>query len=478
MLNDPSIDLGQMEKLPTEVVCEILGYSELREIKLLRVAFAHNPYGTKWVDIGANLLFRQIYFSLGPQAMDRFKKITETERLQKSVRHLVIVDTQLDERLVDDQGLFLSVVQGAGSISRAQVGRSYETYCRVFKKWQKILDDGEDVALLTNGLGALPNVNKVSVIGGPSHDPGTTSYLETGPHAADFRGIGVESSCWSYRSRRARGYHRFDRRPFQNLLRCLCVAKIRPIKVELGNWQEYSNGKITRMGVPVSCLNLYCGLGNTMFDTVITTAFADVTNLSLQLDMNPRPYEPNPDYTDKDLSILFEVLPSLRALQRLTLGFIHWTLLQSETKRLLEGNTWIALESLSLRGFEISPATFTAFIQNHTSSLREIILDQVGLPSGCQDTWNGLISWSKPFLNLKGAKFHVYETKITRDGSDDCTWVAEDTLLELLFGNGENKDKNDGEDEEDKSETGRDVMEKENADETTQEEEDTQGQID
>lgn len=52
--------------------------------------------------------------------------------------------------------------------------------------------NGEDVELLNKGLDTLPNVNKVSVIGGPSHDLGTMSYLEHGPHATDVHGIGVQ----------------------------------------------------------------------------------------------------------------------------------------------------------------------------------------------------------------------------------------------------------------------------------------------
>lgn len=457
-----------MERLPTEVVCEILGHSDLKEIKLIRMAFARSPYGAPWIETGANLLFKQIYFSIGPQAMLRFQKVTETKRLQKCVRHLVFVDTQLNERLVEDQDSFLSTLSWAGTMSQSQADRTYHTYRRVFEAWQKILDDGKDVALLTKGLDALTNVNTVSIIGGPSHDPGTMSYLENGPHAADFDGVGLRPSYWTYRSRQSPRYHQFDRRPFQNLLRSLCAAKVRPIKVELGNWLERSNGKVRRMGVPVSCLNLYCGLGNAMFNTVISTAFANVTDLNLQVDMNPRPYDPDPVYTERDLSFLFEVLPSLRGLQRLTLGFIHWTLLQSETDRLFQENTWMALEFLSLRAFEISPATFTTFIRNHNITLTEISLDQVGLPSGCRDTWAGLLSRNKPLLHLKGAKFQVYEVETADDGSEDHVWIDEDLLLDLLFENQEDKDEKEG-----KTEERGDVMENEKEVETMQEVGDT-----
>ena len=270
-----------MERLPTEVVCEILGQSDLKEIKLIRIAFAHSPYGATWVDIGAKLLFRQIYFSIGPQAMLRFQKIVETERLQKSVRHLIFVDTQLDERLVDNRHLFLSTLPGAVTMSRAQVDQMYASYCRAFKRWQKILDDGKDVALLTRGLDTLPHVNKVSVVGGPSYDRGITSYLENGPYATDVDGIGLPPSYWSYRARRAPGYHQFDRRPLQNLLRSLCAGRTRPTSVELGNWWKSPDGKVSRMGVPVSCSTLYCELGNAMFITVMTTAFSNVTDMSL-----------------------------------------------------------------------------------------------------------------------------------------------------------------------------------------------------
>ncbi len=442
--NGSSIDSSQMEELPTEVVCEILRHSDLKEIKLLRIAFAHSPYGAKWIEAGANLLFKQIYFSLGPQAMLRFRNITETKRLQASVRHLVFVDTQLDERLVDSEASFLSALPGADNMSHAQKAQTYEAYCRVFREQQKILDDGEDLKLLTKGLDALPKVKEVSIIGGPSHDPGTTSYLERGPHAADTHAIGIKPSYWSYKSQRAPGYHRFDRRPLQNLLRALCVGKIRPTNVELGNWRQYSNGNIRRMGVPLSCLNLYCGLGDAMFDTVVTTAFGNVTDLSLQLDMSARPYQPDREYTEREMSLLFVVLPALRRLQRLTLGFIHWNLLQSETKRSLEDNTWVDLKSLGLMGFEISPA---AFVRNHASTLTEISFYDVGLPSGCQDTWSGLISRNEPFLNLKAADFEVYETVTAEDGSDDWTWIDGDLLLKLLFGSEEDKDDKDGSNE-------------------------------
>ncbi len=464
--NGPSIESSQMEELPTEVVCEILRHSDLKEIKLIRIAFAHSPYGTKWIEAGANLLFKQVYFSLGPQAMLRFRNVTETKRLQESVRHLVFVDTQLDERLVDSRASFLSALPGADTMSHAQKAQTYEAYCRVFNQQQKILDDGEDLKLLTKGLDALPKVNKVSIIGGPSQDLGTTSYLEKGPHAADTHGIGIKPSYWSYRSQRAPGYHRFDRRPLQNLLRALCVRNTQPTEVELGNWREYSNGKIRRMGVPLSWVNLYCGLGDAMFDTVVTTAFGNVTNLSLQLDMSARPYQPDREYTEREMSILFVVLPALRRLQRLTLGFIHWNLLQSETQRLLEYNTWVDLKSLGLMGFEISPATFTAFVRNHASTLTEISFYDVGLPSGCQDTWSGLISRNKPFLNLKAAEFEVYETVTAEDGSDDWTWLDGDLLLKLLLGSEEDKDDKDGSNEDNNLGKRGNVMENKEGDET------------
>ena len=156
--------------------------------------------------------------------------------------------------------------------------------------------------------------------------------------------------------------------------------------------------------------------------------------------MSPRPYTPDLQYREKDLGLLFGVLPSLRGLQRLTLGFIHWTLHQNETKRLLENNTWMALRFLSLRGFDISPDTFTVFVQNHTSTLTEVGLNHVGFPSGCRDTWHDLISRNKPFLKLKRAKFHVYEWETAEDGSDGYVFVAEDLLLGLLSENEENKD--------------------------------------
>ena len=209
-----------------------------------------------------------------------------------------------------------------------------------------------------------------------------------------------------------------------------------------------------------------------MFDTVVTTAFGNVTDLSLQLDMSARPYVPDPEYTEREMSFLFVVLPALRRLQRLTLGFIHWNLLQSETKRLLEGNTWMDLRSLSLRSFEISPATFTAFVRNHASTLTEISFHHVGLPSGCQDTWSGLISRNKPFLNLKAAEFEVYETVTAEDGSDDWTWIDEDLLLNLLFGREEDTDEKDGSNKDERG----NMMENKEEDETMQEDGNAQGQ--
>ena len=205
LLNISSIDSSPIEKLPTEVACEILRHSNLNDIKLIRIAFAYSPFGAKWIKAGANLLFKQIYFSLGPQAMLRFRSITETKLLQESVRHLVFIDTQLDERLVDSRASFLSALPGADSMSHAQKAQTHEAYCRVFREREKILDDGEDLALLTKGLDALPKVNKVSIIGGPSQDPGATSYLEKGPHAADTHGMGIKPSYWSYKSQRAPG---------------------------------------------------------------------------------------------------------------------------------------------------------------------------------------------------------------------------------------------------------------------------------
>lgn len=75
------------------------------------------------------------------------------------------------------------------------------------------------------------------------------------------------------------------------------------------------------------------------------------------------------------------------------------------------------VQSLKLQSFKIN-ATFTAFIRNHKSTLTEISLNEDELPSGSQDTWEGLLARNKRLLNLKDAKFHVYEIKMTEDGSE------------------------------------------------------------
>lgn len=128
-------------------------------------------------------------------------------------------------------------------------------------------------------------------------------------------------------------------------------------------------------------------------------------DLSLQLDMNSRPYESGPAYTEGDLSFLFQSVTIIATPAAIDTQFSSTGIfLQSETKLLLENNTWMALESLSLRRFGMSPATFSAFIQNHTGTLTEVFLAEFGLPSGCQDAWKGLIPRNIPFLNLKAAK--------------------------------------------------------------------------
>lgn len=130
--------------------------------------------------------------------------------------------------------------------------------CRLLHKSKDIMGIGEDLKVLRQGLSLLTKLKKVSVIGGPSMDPGSAWYFKHGAHAQDFAGTPMGATLWSCQLLEdPPRYHDFDARAFCNLLRALQehdTTHGRMTEMHVGNWSLAPGKDPLKMGLPLTSL--------------------------------------------------------------------------------------------------------------------------------------------------------------------------------------------------------------------------------
>lgn len=120
------------------------------------------------------------------------------------------------------------------------------------------MGSGEDPKVLRQGLSLLTKLKKVSVIGGPSMDPGSARYFKHGAHAPGFAGTPMGATLWSYQLLEdPPRYHDFDARDFCNLLRALQehdTTHGRMTEMHVGNWSLAPGKDPLKIGLPLTSL--------------------------------------------------------------------------------------------------------------------------------------------------------------------------------------------------------------------------------
>ncbi|MCJ1451883.1 hypothetical protein MMC28_002223 [Mycoblastus sanguinarius] len=381
-----------IESLPCELARQILGYLTPKDLKGVREA-------SLWVDLAIEYLFTTVFFAPRPNAMRTFENLTQ--HFGKNIVHLIFDDTQLNRTRLQNHAFTYThemVAVGRNDLQQQQL-MAFHAYRSLFEQQEKIVSREEDFALLLRGLTSVVNLKKVSVIGGPSKNPTIGWYLNEGAHAADFAGTGIGASHWMD----DKHYEEWDSRPFQNLLRALCVSNIRPPEIHIGNSTQDKGRMPRNMGLPLSSLRLPYEQGNEMTTRMIQAVFRNVRYLNLDLNYKPYPVQ-------GDLDTLRKVLPTLKYLKSLSLGFVRYNRHACRTQRLLEGCIWPFLDSISLKDVQVPSNTMLEFLSNHSPRLKEVCLDRVGLGPpfhSSQDIRGNIVERGKPVLTPGDAKFTV-----------------------------------------------------------------------
>ena len=382
------------------------------------------------IELAGEYLFTQIFFSPRPSAMQFFESLSMHERFSKTIVHLTFDDTQLPRK-----ANFCSALSKKDHLSRHGKKVMFDGYRKLFARQESILHHNKDYDLLVRGLCRLPRLNKVTIIGGPSRNRNTPYHYEYESYSADLADVGIQPSYWSYFEGYPKLYQKWDGRPIQHLWRALCVANVRPSVFHIGNWQDRPKHRSLKMGIPLSTLKVHCQAGNEMFASIVDTVFCNLTSLNLHIDMHPRGLR-DVDYFDTDLDILFNVVPALAGLKRLTLGFAHWDLHARETRRLLDGRPWPLLDCFRLRNAQITPELLTEFLFGHKETLKHLFFDRVGFESECRGTWDDVLIRIKPFMTLRDAEFNsVYEWMDDR-GNDERVDVEGSYLARFMMTEG------------------------------------------
>lgn len=107
-----------------------------------------------------------------------------------------------------------------------------------------------------------------------------------------------------------------------------------------------------------------------MFMTSALGAFANVTNLNLQIDWRGRTQGRH--YSMPDPGNLFVMLPAMHHLSHLSLGFTHLELLADETKSLLAGLKTQTLTYLRLRSVRFYTDDMIQLFFTHRATLKAV----------------------------------------------------------------------------------------------------------
>ncbi|KAL2041347.1 hypothetical protein N7G274_005729 [Stereocaulon virgatum] len=314
----------------------------------------------------------------------------------QNVRHFIYDDTQLVRNLTN-RYFFEEALKTSYTKSRAKRGRAFNEYCRLFQEQQQILDDLPN--LLREGLPRLSRLEKVSVIGGPSRNPNCS--FKGGVRNNGFASTVLGLSYWSYRHKSR--YHFIERKGFHSLIESLSQPGISLRGLHIGNWSESEHRSPLKMGLPLSSLSLPDSEDNAVLMSSATSAFANVTNLNLQIDGRGR--SPGHEYSVPDLENLFVMLPTMHHLSRLSLGFTHLVLHADETKRVVTSIERHALASLRLRSIRFFVDDMVRLSINHQATLTEVAFDKVRFAGTMEESWTTQMESIEWFTNIELTAF-------------------------------------------------------------------------
>lgn len=412
-----------ISKLPNEILHHIFRMFPLRTLKLARLCCRHWASGSK------EHVFEHIYFVSRPESIRRFEHIIRDHRLAECVKHLVFDDTQLPKRLLQ-QGPHSSALAEDRMWSRSEQVEAHDAFRQRYRGQEQMSTISKDLTVLLQGLSQLPKLKKVSVIGGPSHL--SCLRIPAGPHTADLVGAGVAASYWSYHKEKKAYYEPWSSHRIQHLFQALSSAETCLTELHIGNWQDHP--RPLKMGVPLSSLMAPNSTDQAIFMTNIRSVFSHLTELNLQIDMNPR--VKGCDYNGRYFESLFQILSSTTRLKRLAFGVTQWRMAFDvhDTQWLLS-NTWPALVAIKLRCVRIDPDTLLNFFARHKDTLTTLFLHHVGFEPNTPYTWLDVAQRGGKLLHLDYAELDVYEWG---DDSDISGWQLEtsETDLAVVLGGG------------------------------------------
>ena len=388
----------------------------LRALKLVRLCCR------RWTSVSIEHVFEYIYFAFRPESIRRFEHIIRYLHLAKCVKHLVFDDTQLPKRLLRQEPHSLALAEDR-MWSRSEQVAAYDAFRQRYREQEQMRTASRNFAVLLQGLSQLPKLEKVSIIGGPSH----LSWLRipAGPHTADLADTEVAASYWSYHKRNKAYYEPWGSHRIQHLFQALSSAKIRLTELHIGNWQEYP--RPLKMGLPLSSLMGPNSNFQARFMTNAQSVFSHVTELNLQIDTNPR--DEGCDYSERYFEPLFQILSSTTRLKRFTFGVTQWKMAFDvhDTQRLLS-NSWPALVAIKLRCVRVDPDTLLDFFARHKDTLTTLFLHHVGFAPNTPYTWLDIAQRGGQLLHLDYAELDVYECCNHSDISD---WQLHSTQTDL-----------------------------------------------
>ena len=382
-----------------------------------------------WAEVGTEYLFEHIYFASRPESIRRFENIIGHRHLAECVKHLVFDDTQLPKRLLREES-HSSALANNRLWSRCEQVAAHDAFFQHYHHQEQIKASSKDLTVLLEGIPRLTKMKKVSVIGGPSHL--SRLRIPAGPHTGDLADAEVAASYWSYHKQNKAYYEPWDGLRVQHLFGALSSPKIRFTELHIGNWQEYPTP--LKMGLPLSSLMAPNSIEQANFTTNAQTVFSRLTELNLQIDLNPR--VKGHDYSERYYETLFQILSSMTRLKRLTFGVTQWSVVFDvhHTKRLLN-NTWHDLVAIKLRCMRVDPDTLLDFLARHKATLTTLYLQHVGFEPDSRHTWLDVAQRGGQFLRLDYAELDVYEWGADSDTSG-CPSNSTSTDLAVILAGG------------------------------------------
>ena len=383
--------------IANETLLSIFDYLDRKDLRAVRLV-CH-----QFLKSGDMLLNEVVFFSPRRPSMRALSNISRHKFFKGTVKHLVYDDTQLVRNLTNWKVFHRAL---PAKTPNTQARRGFKLYCQLFDEQESLLRNGEDTILLRKVFARLPNLEKISVIGGPSRHPRGVTYFREGAQAQRFADTLYGLSYWSYDDSDEERYQFWDRRPVHHLLKAMELAKVQLKDLHIGNTWDSATAEPVKMGIPLSSLRDYHVFDNRKFVTVCKNVFAHLTNLDLQIDVHGRAL--GHEYYGGDLDNLFEILPVTKRLRSLSLGFTHFCLHADDTLNVLV-NKWPALQSVRFRNMEVTVVDLLNFFEAHKATLENLILHDFGLCAGSDRSWMQLAESARERLCFSHADVRVYE---------------------------------------------------------------------